>query len=210
MPGHPEIIFREKDCHVSKFGFESSERHEREADFFATALLMPQALFKSAMNRHSPGIEAIKALSELFETSLTATAIRYAQLTPDPVAVLVSKGRSVEYCFLSETLQDLPRCRWPQKGTLLGPSTATARFNSNPQSFGSCAETYGTGTLDQWLSGAPHVSVHEDVIGLGAYGKTLTVIFSDAPIDTDDYQDRMEDEEYDEDDRLPSERWGSR
>lgn len=206
MPGHIGIVFKAGDVHYSRYGFESSQPHEREADFFATALLMPQLFFKVEMNKLAPGIDAVKKLAEIFQTSLTATAIRYAQLTPDPIAVLVSTGRSVEYCFLSDTLQDIPRCQWPKKGTPLHPATATLKFNLDPELRGTCEEQFGAGTLDQWLRGAPMVTVQEEVFGLGTYGKTLTVVFSDNPIDTDDFEERTEDEEEEQDLRLLSQR----
>lgn len=49
----------------------------------------------------------------------------------------------------------------------------------------------GSSYLDDWFDGAPQVEVNEDVVGLGSYGKTLTVLFTD---------EDLEDEDDDEDD----------
>ena len=40
--------------------------------------------------------------------------------------------------------------------------------------------------LDEWLEGAPRVEMKEDVVGLGHYGKTLTVLFTDEDIESND------------------------
>ncbi len=40
--------------------------------------------------------------------------------------------------------------------------------------------------LDEWLEGAPRLEMKEDVIGLGHYGKSLTVLFTEEPIESAD------------------------
>ena len=40
--------------------------------------------------------------------------------------------------------------------------------------------------LDEWLDGAPRIEMKEDVVGLGHYGKSLTVLFSEEPIEQED------------------------
>ena len=77
-------------AHVSASGYTSDDPYEREADAFAAALLMPEGLFKSACGRVAPGFKAIESLSEECVTSLTATAIRYAVLSDDAIAVVGS------------------------------------------------------------------------------------------------------------------------
>jgi hypothetical protein len=44
------------------------------------------------------GLDGVKGLGELFQTSLTATAIRYASLYTEPVAVVVSEGDRIPFC----------------------------------------------------------------------------------------------------------------
>jgi Zn-dependent peptidase ImmA (M78 family) len=64
----------------------------RFADYFAAALLMPELAFRKAINRHDPGLTCIEVLRKDCETSLTATAIRFARLTRDGIAVILSSG----------------------------------------------------------------------------------------------------------------------
>lgn len=70
------------------------------ADHFAAGLLMPRQLFTAALSRGGDGLDAIQAAAAACATSLTATAIRYAQCAEEPATVIVSSGRSVEYCFM--------------------------------------------------------------------------------------------------------------
>jgi hypothetical protein len=48
------------------------------------------------------GLEGVKGLAEVFQTSLTAMGIRYATLCTQPVAVVVSEGDRILYSVLSK------------------------------------------------------------------------------------------------------------
>jgi len=187
LPKHPELLFPgDRGRHLSKSGFTSSQAHEHEADHFAAALLMPESLLKRALNKAGLGFPAVETLSRVFETSLTATAIRYARFSYDPVAVVVSAGDRIECCFMSQTLHDIQNLSWIRKGSLLSPETVTAKFNRTRDVVDNCEKAEGCTSLDLWFDGAPEFEMQENVVGLGTYGKTLTVLFSEDPIDTDD------------------------
>src|SRR5690349_11127895 len=53
-----------------------------------------------------------EALRKACETSLTATAIRYACLTRDGAAVILSSGETIEYRFMSEGLKEAKGISW--------------------------------------------------------------------------------------------------
>lgn len=193
LPGHPDKLFPAGDgLHRSRSGFISGDPLEREADHFASALLMPEKLFRRAINRAGQGFPAIEALASLCATSITATAIRYTRYTDDPVAVIMSTGNRIDYCFMSQRIRDLRGITWIKKGSLLPSHTATARFNRDPSNINDARREEGACALDDWFDGAPDVEVNEDVVGLGSYGKTLTVLFTD--------EDLEEEDGYDEDD----------
>lgn len=180
LEGHAEQLFGAGDgVHSSRSGFVSSLPHEREADHFACGLLMPQSLFLQELRQCDPGFAAIRHLSEVFRTSITSTAIRYAYLAEDPVAVIISQGQAVCSCFMSECLRDLRGVEWPRKGSTIPPKSATAEFNREPKNIRAAREVEGAATLDEWLDGAPDIEVREDVIGLGRYKRTLTVLVSE-------------------------------
>ncbi len=125
LDGHYEYIFsRGKTQHQSDTGFTSDDRYEREADTFAAGLLMPEKLFTASCARCKPGLTAVEALAETCGTSLTATAIRYARLSDQLVAVVCSKADRVQFAFMSEPLKSRRDRTWIKKNTGLPDSTA--------------------------------------------------------------------------------------
>ncbi|MFO7906191.1 MAG: ImmA/IrrE family metallo-endopeptidase [Pirellulaceae bacterium] len=190
LPGHAEHLFAGGvTLHESHSGFISHDQYEIEADSFAASLLMPPKLFRQAMRNAGIGFTAIETLTDTCRTSITATAIRYATHTDDPVAVVVSPSDRIDYCFMSENLKNIRGLQWIRKGELLPNDTATWRFNRDPANIESRERVESACSLDDWFDGAPDLEVNEDVVGLGSYGKTLTVLFSDEPIDGEDYED---------------------
>jgi Zn-dependent peptidase ImmA (M78 family) len=184
LPGHSAALFPNGDgLHCSRSGFISHDRRERQADHFAAALLMPEKLFTEAIDEAGQGFPAIQSLAELCKTSITATAIRFAKFTGDSVAIIVSSGTRVEYCFLSERLKDIKGLQWLKKGDLIAPRSTTAGFNKNQANVSEARQDDGCCSLDDWFDGAPEIEMNEDVVGLGSYGKTLTVLFTDETIE---------------------------
>ncbi|WP_223789940.1 ImmA/IrrE family metallo-endopeptidase [Marinicella meishanensis] len=195
LPGHPEIVFSTSDMHTSKSGFVSSDKHEIEADNFATGLLMPSFLFDRELEKLPSGLDAIVQLSEICNTSITATAIRYAQRTPDPAAIVVSTGDRVSYCFMSDELTEYPELTWIKKQSLLPRETHTYEFNKDSQNIKSSAQISGTIGFNTWFGGSTEGELYEEVIGLGSYGKTLTVLTGSELPDLDELEEDKELEE---------------
>jgi Zn-dependent peptidase ImmA (M78 family) len=174
LDGHAEKLLPHADSvHQSRAGFASEDPIEREADYFASGLLMPTSLFQKEIRRHDDGLDAIIRLSELCLSSLTATAIRYADLTRGAVVVIVSSESTVEFAFLSEGIKALKDIRWIRKGTPIPKGSLTARFN--PARFGSAASDSDDVDISDWLGGKS-VRGKEEVQGLGGYGRSLTVL----------------------------------
>jgi hypothetical protein len=193
LPGHIDYIFQgNQTIHYSKSGFSSTEPHEREADFFSAALLMPKFLFLPALRSAGKGFAAINQLSRKCKTSLTATAIRYAQFAENPIAVIITAGNAIEHCVLSDTLQEVRGVTRLAKGEFLPAGTPTDKFNSDPNNAGTCNTAGAFSSLDDWFPSAPQVEMSEDVVGLGNYGKTLTVLFTNEPLD----EEELDEERY--------------
>ena len=186
LPGHPEKLFPDGDgIHESKSGFISGDPLERQADCFAGALLMPATLFSKAVDSAGTGFSAIEKLAKQCKTSITSTAIRFTQFTDEAVAVIVSNGQQIDYCFMSDRIRDLDGITWIKKGDRL-PSGITLDFNGDSSNIEEARQKEGTCFLNDWFEGAPQVEVNEDVVGLGSYGKTLTVLFTDEEMENDD------------------------
>jgi hypothetical protein len=188
LPGHCEHLFPEGVfLHESRSGYLSHDPRERQADMFATTLLMPEELFIPAMREAGSGFDAIESLAQTCRTSITATAIRYACFAEDPVAVIVSRGKTIDFCFVSSALEEVRGLRSLRKGTVLPPVSITATFNNDQAKIvGGCRER-GYSQLDAWFDGvSSDLEMQEDVVGLGTYGRTLTVLFTEDGLPDED------------------------
>ncbi|WP_137391934.1 ImmA/IrrE family metallo-endopeptidase [Rhodoligotrophos defluvii] len=195
LDGHIDHVLPKDGVHASHAGFVSADPYELEADNFAAGLLMPAHLFRKALGRHEPGFVAVESVAGLCRTSLTATAIRYAELTDDAVAVVVSTGATIDYCCLSDTMKSLPQLTWLRKGSPVPRGTATARLNGNGGRVAAADRAEADVDIMDWLGGTRSVSGTEEVIGLGGYGKTLTVLTCPSLVDETYQEDDGEDEE---------------
>lgn len=62
--------------------------HEREADVFATNLIIPRKTFANLIGCPTPSIEEVRKAADYFHTSLTTTAIRFIELEPFPCVII--------------------------------------------------------------------------------------------------------------------------
>jgi Zn-dependent peptidase ImmA (M78 family) len=82
---------------------DSSTSVERSADRFASELLMPEYLFVPiAQSLGRPSMHVVRKLSEIFNASQTATAIRLVELSKLPI-LLVCHGRNGRRWFARST-----------------------------------------------------------------------------------------------------------
>tara|TARA_R110000787_G_scaffold9229_2_gene32502 strand:- start:3542 stop:4420 length:879 start_codon:yes stop_codon:yes gene_type:complete len=192
LPGHLDAVFDAGGRHISHAGFRSTDSYELEADHFAAALLMPTKLFAAAARRAGEGLKAVENLADQCNTSLESTAIRFAQTNRDPVAVIRSEGGTIDYAVMSEPLKDFSNLDWIRKGTPLPAGSATAIFNADTENVARAVRADGTSALQDWFNGPHRQEIIEEVVGLGSYGKTLTVLSGMEP------PDEIEDEDDDD------------
>lgn len=196
LPGHVEAVLDENGVHESFAGFRSDKTYEKEADSFAAGLLMPSRLFSVALKNTDPGLEAIEDLSSLCITSFPATAIRYVQFADYPVAVLMSTGQSIDFCAMSETFKTLPDLEWLRKGQPVPRFSHTYAFNQNEKRVREAHRTEGVSSIHCWFGTGPEWDLMEEVLGLGTYGKTLTVL---RPVIPEQGEEDEEDQEFERD-----------
>ena len=192
LPGHIDAVLSHGAVHESQAGFSSGDRYEMEADHFAASLLMPRALFTNAMHKAGDGLPAIERLAKQCRTSLTATGIRYTECTGDPVAIILSTGARINYCFMSDALKEVEGLNWIRKGEGLSTATATLAFNEDPERILRAEREQEVSDLQDWFGGDRSLSATEQVIGLGSYGKTLTVLTA---LDLDEQVEKIQEEE---------------
>lgn len=193
LEGHAEQLFPEGDgVHISRAGFTSNVMHEREADHFACGLLMPDGPFKAALKRYGEGLEAIEELAEKCLTSMSATAIRYARKTSVPAAIVVSKDGVVEFAFLSGEMREFPEVAAPRRGDPVPDGTMTAQFSRTQENVLRAKRDAGEVGLRSWLGGRRNLDAKEEVLGLGGYGRVLTVLTTDVLADDEDEEGDLE------------------
>ena len=190
LAGHSEHVFSGgKGIHESQAGFGSRDKIELEADHFAAGLLMPSHLFKFEAGKYSDGFTAIEKLSDRCQTSLTASAIRYAELTDAAVAVVISTGSSVDYCFASRAMRGIRGYKHPLKGSILPRDSLTRDFNQTESNIVGAERNDDDADLIAWFRADDEIDASEEVVGLGDYGKTLTIITAELVDDDEDCDD---------------------
>lgn len=198
IPGHIDAVLEHGQIHESHAGFVAGDKYEREADEFAATLLMPSKLFVREMRSHGDGLQAVRGLAEKCVTSLPAAAIRYVQLAEVPVAMVVSTDACIDYCFMSDPMRGFDGLLWPRKGQQLPVDSETEEFNLAPQNISASERAASEVDLRVWFGGRREIPGREEVVGLGRYGKTLTILSSEIFVDDEDENHQLE------------ERWESR
>ncbi len=203
LDGHIDHVLPKSGLHASRAGFISGDPYELEADNFAAGLLMPATPCKRLIAHRDPGLAAIEALAGDCRTSLTATAVRFAELTDDAVAVIISTGRTIDYCVMSEAMKSLPQLNWLKKGSPVPMGTDTARLFAAPERVLKGDRAVNEIDVMDWLGGTRSVLITEEAVGLGRYGKILTVLSSSRIGHEEDGDD-------DDDEEDMTERWTPR
>jgi Zn-dependent peptidase ImmA (M78 family) len=144
---------------------------EVEANYFAAELLMPETLFAPRTARARPSLRLLKELATEFRTTITATAIRFVEVSDDYCAVVVSQNGKVRWWRGSERFEEVG---WIQPGAALAPgSVAGAIFRGEaaapgPEKVDAAAWVEDTGKLED-------ETLVEEAIFLERYGKRLVL-----------------------------------
>jgi len=139
---------------------------------------MPGQPFRKEIDRLEPGLAAIEAIADLCITSRTAAAIRYAEVGDAATAVIMSTAGIIDYCFMSEAMKSLPKLDWLRKGVRLPLGTVTSTLAADPRRVAAGERVKDEIDVREWLGGHTRETVKEESLGLGAYGKVLTILTS--------------------------------
>ena len=101
-------------------------------------------------------------------------------------------------------MKSLPQITWLKRGSAVPLRTATAQLNSDPGRIARADRTEANIDIMDWLDGTRSVDGFEEAIGLGSYGKTLTVLTCPSLAEETYQEDDAEDEE------SLSDRWAAR
>jgi Zn-dependent peptidase ImmA (M78 family) len=83
--------------HPSKNNGTNHLRIEREADYFASCLLMPEKRFSADCFKRKFNFSLIEELSIIYNVSLTACAIRFADIGNHPIMIVYSEDNQVKW-----------------------------------------------------------------------------------------------------------------
>lgn len=193
LPGHPEQVFDAHGVHTSRAGGFGDNKYERQADEFAVGLLLPKGPFGQAMKRAGEGLSAIEQLAETCLTSLTATAIRFVECSREPLAVIVSNEKGVQFSALSASFADLQGVHLLRRETHVPIGGPTSRLLENRDRVRQGERLDDTVNLQDWFANGPDQEVVEEACGLGGYGRVLTILTGAvAPDEEDDDNERAE------------------
>lgn len=194
LAGHVDQLL-ELGPHVSRAGFVTADPYEMEADLFASALLLPDKLFTLELKRASEGLDGIAEVADLAQTSLTATAIAFVQHTRDAAAVVQSLDGVVEFCTFSDAMKDAG-VRWLRKGNLVPAGTVTDGLARDRTAVRGGVRRSGPTRLATWFDNGDVGESREEAVGLGPFGRVLTLITSDRiSLTADGYDDEPDESE---------------
>lgn len=94
MHNGAELLSLCSDRDVSEY---SPSSNETEANIFAAELLMPGFLFEPCCDVREPSLDVIRELGAKFQTTLTASAIRFVDLAPEACAVVWCEGGTIRW-----------------------------------------------------------------------------------------------------------------
>lgn len=83
--------------HPSQMGLEQFNKIERQADYFASCLLMPEYDFKKQVYKNKFSFEIIKSLSKRYNVSKSACAIRFAEIGNHPIMIVYAENGFIKW-----------------------------------------------------------------------------------------------------------------
>jgi len=122
------------------------------------------------------GLAAVRAIEQKFGTSLSCAAVRYAELAGDSVAIILSHNGTIEWVCTSEQMREHWWGKRGLNGELTPQGSATSALARAKARVAAGDERSTDGWLNEWFDGAPAVSLEEEALGLGSYGRILTVL----------------------------------
>ena len=133
---------------------------------------MPESLFEPRATSTRPSLETIELLASDFQTTLTATAIRYVQLCGRKCAVVCSANRRVDWCWPSPEFH-----YWIKRGQeLRGNCYAIDFFEKGPHAL-EMREAQEV-PRNVWVEGeSVRDSISEQSRPLTSYGSVLTLLW---------------------------------
>ena len=175
LDGHCDQLLTH-GMHASRAGQGATDPYEREADAFASGLLMPRAFLNPLLRSRDAGLDLLLDIANTFEASRTAGGLRLAETCRDPLAFIVSYNGVIEICSMSEAFKPHARRGWLRRGDAIPVGSPTAVFARNPEKIRSTGRTDSQIDIASWYDCEKATPGKEEVLGLGRYGRVITVL----------------------------------
>lgn len=148
-----------------------SDSEEVEANIFAAELLIPESLLLRVTQRRDPSLALLDRAADQFRTSVLATAVQYANYTPEQVAIVLSEGKKIQWAKPSRNFTYHIRA-----GELSPDSAAGERVAGKAPDSGGMVVTPACAWLTQFEYDNEH-DIMEDSRYLDYYDRTLSLLW---------------------------------
>ena len=92
---------------------------------------------------------------------------------------------------MSDELKEIEGLDWPKKGQVVPRGSVTHSFNKNQENIKNGEKRTGNSSFTDWFGGNRDFEIVEDVVGLGSYGKILTILTLTEDIEELEEQDEL-------------------
>lgn len=162
--------------HPSTTDFSSKNPVELEADYFACALLMPEARFIADCHGQLPSRNFIRSLAAKYQTSVPATLLRYANIGNHPIAVVCSRHGRILWHWRSE---DFAYSYLKTAGSTVSAATAVGEYYARGRRYDTPEKVY----VEEWFNYTPcepkTCALNEQCIYYDQIGMAFSVIWED-------------------------------
>ncbi|MEI7485726.1 MAG: ImmA/IrrE family metallo-endopeptidase [Ignavibacteriota bacterium] len=161
-------------CYINGITIYKKNTEERFADDFATEMLIPEKSVQRRIKWKGDGYTAIDRMTRIYGTSLTCTAIRYAEAGDYPIAVVYSKEGIIKWSITNHRF----RYRNARKGGIVDAETQAGRiYRKKEVDYRKPMRV----RAEQWFPEAMQERktnyLNEQSIGMGAYKSVLTILW---------------------------------
>ena len=160
--------------HGAPFASHAEYRVEREADVFASEILLPAVLARPFCLTALPTLDAVGDLARMFDVSLTVAAMKWPKLAKTPCAFVESSGGLIKRAVRSDAFRGVAFQR-----RSLEEGTAALEME---RAGGMGATRVHEGERGKWGSAKAGAAVIEECVTLGdggPGGKVLTWLWHD-------------------------------
>lgn len=175
MPHHQAQMYRCFGCDIE--AYTRNNEMENEANEFAAEFLLPSVELDNFL-KHPPNLETVRAVSAVYGTSLTATAVKLVRLTYEKMAVVLSEAGEIKWVAKSQAFPYwIPRRRL-HEWTYAYDYFAKGAIPPGPQKVLTCA----------WCDEAPRDAILvEESIAFNRLGMVLTLLHMPACEDDEEF-----------------------